>query len=74
MLLAALVVLAGFAWAKFVAHEAKEMAKADAQAYIAKWMAEKAPGIIQSHVEFLNDATVGEGNDADAADEIGKEA
>ncbi len=74
MLLAAVVVLAGFAWAKFVASEVKEIAKSDAEAYIAKWMAEKAPGIIQSHVELLNDATIGEGNDALAADELGKEA
>jgi hypothetical protein len=73
-LLAILVVIAGFAWAKFVAHEAKEMAKADAETYIVKWMVEKAPGIIQSHVELLNDATIGEGNDASAADELGKEA
>jgi hypothetical protein len=74
ILLAILVVIAGFAWAKFVAHEAKEMAKADAETYIVKWMVEKAPGIIQSHVELLNDATIGEGNDASAADELGKEA
>lgn len=74
ILLAILVVLAGFAWAKFVAHEAKEMAIADAATYIAKWMAEKAPGIIQSHVELLNDATIGDGNDSVAADELGKEA
>lgn len=74
MLLAVLVLLAGYAWAKFVAHEAKEMAKTDAEAYIAKWMAEKAPGIIQAHVELLNDATLGDGNDATAADQLGKEA
>lgn len=74
ILLAILVVLAGFSWAKFVAHEAKEMAKADAEAYIAKWMAEQAPGIIQSHVELLNDATIGEGNDAAAADDLGEGA
>lgn len=74
MLLAVVVLLAGYGWAKFVAHEAKEMAKTDARDYISKWMAEKAPGIIQSHVELLNDATIGEGDDANAADELGKEA
>lgn len=74
ILLAVLVLIAGFAWAKLVAHEAKEMAKSAAEAYIAKWMAENAPGIIQAHVELLNDATLGEGNDANAADELGKEA
>ena len=74
ILLAVLVVIAGFAWAKFVAHEAKEMAKADAATYIAKWLAEKAPGLIREHVELLQDATLGTGDDDVAADDIGREA
>ena len=82
IVLAILAVIAGLAWGKLIAasaekeasRAAKEMAKEAAGSYIAEWLAKEAPGIIQSHVELLMDATLGEGNDADAADEIGKEA
>lgn len=78
IILAILAVIAGLAWGKMIAasaeEEAKKMAKAAAEDYIVKWMAREAPGIIQSHVELLSDATIGEGNDAQAADDIGKEA
>lgn len=78
ILLAIIALIAGFAWGKIVAasaeKEAKLVAKDCAEEYIVKWVANKAPGIIQSHVEFLNDATIGEGDDAQAADDIGKEA
>jgi hypothetical protein len=74
MLLAVVVLLAGYAWAKFVAHEAGEMAKTDARNYIDKWLAEEAPGIIRERVDLINDATLGSGNDDTAADDLGAQA
>jgi hypothetical protein len=72
MLLAVIVLLAGFAWAKFVAHEAKTMAQADARDYIDRWLAEQAPGIIRERVDFIIDATLGSGDDATAANDLGE--
>ena len=72
MVFAVLALIAGFAWAKHVATEAKEMAKADAQNYIDKWLAEKAPGIIRERVDFIIDATIGSGDDATAAEDLGE--
>lgn len=77
-----IIAVAGWGWAKMVAadahataeQEAKTMAKSCAEDYVTKWLAEQAPRIVQRHVELLNDATMGKGDDADAADEIGKEA
>lgn len=48
------------------------MAKADAQNYIDKWLAEKAPGIIRERVDFIIDATIGSGDDATAAEDLGE--
>lgn len=50
------------------------MAKACADDYIKDWLAREAPGIIRQRVDFILDATLGPGNDAEAADAIGKEA
>jgi hypothetical protein len=78
ILLAIIALIAGFAWGKIVAasaeKEAKQVARDCAKEYVEKWIAENAPGIIRSQVDLLNDATIGEGDDANAADEIGKEA
>jgi hypothetical protein len=78
IVLAVVAIVAALAWGKLVTasaeREAKEMAKRCAKEYIQDWMADNAPGIIRSQVDLLNDATIGEGNDARAADEIGKEA
>lgn len=74
MVLAVLVLIAGYGWAKFVAHEAKEMAKADAKTYIDGWLADKAPGIIRQRVDFILDATLGSGSDDKAADDLGEQA
>ncbi len=74
ILLAIIALIAGFAWGKIVAATAQEEAKTAAKACAEEWMAKNGPGIIQAHVEFLNDATIGEGDDAIAADDIGKEA
>ena len=60
--------------AKRVAGEAQKEAKSVADAYIAKWLIDEAPNIIRAHVENLQNATLGAGNDEDAADEMGKAA
>jgi len=78
LLLTALVVLAGFAWARFVRQEAEEEARNVAKACVEKlmddWKANEAPQIVRRHVEFLRDPSIGDADDDDAADEIGKGA
>lgn len=78
ILLAIIALIAGFAWGKIVAataeREAKKAAKECAEEYIVKWMADEAPSIIRKQVDLLNDATIGDGDDAQAADDIGKGA
>jgi hypothetical protein len=71
-------VIAGYAWGRFVATDAKDhaqkAAKERADEYIKEWLSKEAPGIIRERVDFILDATLGSGNDAEAADELGKEA
>jgi len=55
-------------------HEAREIAKNCADSYIREWLAEEAPGIIRRHVGLLGDATIGNGDDEKAADDIGENA
>lgn len=82
ILFAILALIAGYAWGKIVAanaerearDEAKKVAKECADEYVKQWMAKEAPGIIRERVDFILDTTLGGGNDAQAADEIGKEA
>lgn len=82
IVLAILALIAGFAWGKIVAAnaekearaEAKKVAKECADEYIRDWLSKEAPGIIRERVDFILDATLGSGNDADAADAIGQEA
>jgi hypothetical protein len=65
-------------WGKVVTmraeKEAREEAKKCAKELIDKWLADEAPGIIRERVDLIIDATLGAGNDAKAADDIGKEA
>ena len=76
--MAVVAIIAALAWGKIVTataeREARDMAKQCAQDYISKWLAEQAPGIIRERVDLIMDTTLGPGNDAQAADEIGKEA
>ncbi len=78
LLLAAVAIAAAIAWGWFVKgwaeKEAQKEAKKCADTYIADWLANEAPAIVRQHVEYLSDATVGSGDDGDAADEIGKAA
>jgi len=78
VVLAVIVAIAGIAWGAIITRkaerEAREMAKSCAEAYIEKWLADEAPGIIRQRVDFLLDATLGSGNDAKAADDLGEGA
>jgi hypothetical protein len=78
LVLAVIVVVAGIAWGKITTanaeREARAMAKACADEYIKDWLSKEAPGIIREQVDLIFDATLGPGNDANAADDIGKEA
>jgi len=78
IILAVVAIIAALAWGKIVTasaeKEARDMAKSCAEDYIRKWLAEQAPGIIRERVDLIMDATLGAGDDAKAADELGKEA
>ena len=78
VVLAIIIAVAGLAWGKIITlnaeREARDMAKACADAYISKWLAEEAPGIIREQVDLIIDATIGSGNDAQAADDLGEGA
>lgn len=82
IMLAILALIAGFAWAKIVAAHAEKEARVEAQKvakecadeYIGEWLSKEAPGIIRERVDFILDTTLGSGNDAEAADELGEKA
>ena len=78
IILAVAGILAGLAWGRAVAlkaeNEARTEAKKCADELIAKWLAEEAPGIIRAHLDALGNASLGKGDDDEAADDIGKEA
>ncbi|MFN3228595.1 MAG: hypothetical protein ACK41P_01945, partial [Asticcacaulis sp.] len=78
LLLGLIGILGAIGWGFIVRHwasnEARKAAKQCAEEMIAKWLSEKAPGIIRQHVEYLNNASLGSDDDAEAADEMGKEA
>ena len=74
ILFAIITLIAGFTWGRIIAASAKDEAQKAAKECADEWMAKNGPRIIQAHVELLNDATVGEGDDAKAADDIGEGA
>jgi hypothetical protein len=83
VVIAIIALLAAFGWWQLVKHRARDEAKTQVSlcakehidAYMGKWLAENAPGVIRSHVENLMDTSIGEDHsDGKAADEIGKEA
>ena len=78
VVLAVMVAVAGIAWGVIITRnaerEARAMAKACAEDYIARWLADEAPGIIRERVDLIIDATLGPGDDAKAADDLGKSA
>lgn len=78
VLLTAIALLGGFAWAKLVRREAEREAREEARACVEKimdeWKANQAPQIVRKHVEFLLDASIGAADDESAADDMGKGA
>lgn len=74
ILIALIAIIAGFTWGKMIAASAKEEAEKAAKQCADDWMARNGPGIIQAHVELIMDATIGDGDDAAAADGIGEGA
>ena len=79
ILLAIIALLGALAWGFLVKvwaerearAEAIKVAKECADAYINKWLAEQAPGIIRARVDLINDASLGSGDDDTAADDLG---
>jgi large-conductance mechanosensitive channel len=78
LIVAIMAFIMALAWGKIVTaraeKEARDEAKKCANELIAKWLAEEAPQIIRLNVEIITNATLGNGNDEKAADDIGKEA
>lgn len=78
LLLAVIVLVGGFSWGKIIAASAKEEATQAAaklaEQRIEDWLAKEAPRIVRTQVDLILNATLGSGDDADAADRLGKEA
>lgn len=78
ILLAIIALIGAVAWGFLVKVWAEREARAEAQRLAKEcadeWMAKHAPAIIQKHVQFLRDTSVGDDDDDKAADDIGKEA
>lgn len=78
-ILLALVGIAGaVGWGFLVKNWAEKAARTEAtecaQKHVDMWLEKEAPRIIREHVEFLQNASLGETSDASAADEMGKGA
>ena len=82
IILAVVAVLAAAGWGflvkvwaeKEARDEAERCAKKHTDAYMQKWLATEAPQIVRRHVENLMNATLGNGDEETAAENIGKEA
>ena len=78
ILLAIIALIGAVAWGFLVKvwaeREARTEARRIAKECADEWMAKNAPLIIQKHVEFLRDTSVGDNDDDKAADDIGRGA
>lgn len=76
----ALLAIAGWGylvkiWAEREARtEAKKCAKEFVDEHMKHWLASEAPQIVRVHVEYIMDASLGDKDDGEAAEEMGKEA
>jgi uncharacterized membrane protein YidH (DUF202 family) len=52
----------------------EQAAEKKAQECVGSWLEKEAPGVVREQLGFLNDATLGTGNDAKAADDMGENA
>jgi uncharacterized membrane protein YidH (DUF202 family) len=53
---------------------AEKAASEKAEEMVLSWLSNEAPAVVRKHVDLLTDATLGNGDDDTAADDIGKEA
>jgi hypothetical protein len=67
-------VISGFIVLNRAEREARETAEKCAAELANKWLFENAPGIIRKHVEFIQNTSIKQDGDGDAADDIGKAA
>lgn len=78
IVLALVAVAAAIGWGYLVKVWAEREARAEAAEFVkkemARWLADEAPGIIRQHVENLQNPSLGNTPDGEAADEIGEEA
>ena len=78
ILLALIAIVAAIGWGYLVKKWAEEEAQKEATECVKrmmdKWLAEEAPQIIRKNVEYLQNTSLGPGDDDRAADEMGKEA
>lgn len=78
ILLALVAIAAAAGWGYLVKRWAEDEARKEASECVnklmEKWLAEEAPQIIRRNVELLQNASLGSDDDAEAADEMGKEA
>jgi hypothetical protein len=78
IILAIVALIGAIAWGWMVKgwaeKEAREAAEVHASKMINDWLANEAPRIIRKHIDYLNDTSVGGGDDEKAADEIGEAA
>ena len=82
IILAIVAVLAAAGWGflvkvwaeKEARQEAERCAQKHVEAHMQKWLATEAPQIVRRHVENLVNASLGDEDDEEAAEEIGKEA
>lgn len=78
LLLAAITLFAGIGWGLWIKGLAERIAKEEAEKYASakfeEWCRTEAPQMVRRHLDLLTDATLGTGNDATAADEIGEGA
>jgi hypothetical protein len=75
LLIAVIAIIAAMEWghrtASKIAATAHELVEKRANDKISEWLTNEAPAIIRRHVEFLNDTSVGQKNDKEAAEEYG---
>lgn len=78
ILLAIIALIIAIGWGLLVKvwaeREAQKEAAECVKKLMEKWLAEEAPGIIRQHVENIQNASLGDTPDDEAADEMGKEA
>jgi hypothetical protein len=67
-------VISGFIVLNRAEKEARETAEKCATELANKWLFENAPGIIRKHVEFIQNTSIKQDGDGNAADDIGNAA